>query len=190
MQRKWMVALVVFAGAGLSLASLMMRERLARSEGEISIAESAKISLRSESAPASWPPSLSRPESLHADPLAGRTQRGGIETTVRDGGVDRNVTLAELERDWSDEPPDPSWTAARTEFLQSMLSDLEIAGVVAEVSCRATLCKARLELDTSSELVKLAEGAGDAPTERWVDVRMEAEKALVDVFVRREELSP
>lgn len=71
-----------------------------------------------------------------------------------------------------------------------MLDDLEIAGRINEVSCRETLCKAQLELDTTADLMKLAEGAGDGPTERWVDVRMDGDKTLIDVFVRRGEPAP
>ena len=67
---------------------------------------------------------------------------------------------APLERAWEQEREDPRWTEEAVEFMRETLSHAELDGVeITGVSCRTSVCKMRLQLDSMAQGAALTEVA-------------------------------
>jgi hypothetical protein len=95
------------------------------------------------------------------------------------------MTFADARARWSAESDDPEWSAQVTDSVTTMLDDLQIAGHLNEVTCRETICFARLEFANIAEAESAGSAVGDSQF-RWVELRSDDSTVFVDVYVAKQ----
>ena len=112
-----------------------------------------------------------------------RSEQGaGTEAAADDADSSRQP----LYSSWASETDDRAWTAELRTHIDAAFVDLGHAGRLLELSCRTTLCRARLHFESVTEAASFGAEVGDPERKRHVFLRSSAAQGIeLEVFVAR-----